>query len=166
MNDDYAKQYKLLQIGLLKILELLTLHREALSAAGYAPERDGFPRTEQLIEAVTTVLENTCLFGDLVLHTPEMSAKILEKRAAGDWRALLAWATGFAEHFYANVIDAKTQEMLNLFDQEINEERRQLDYVNPYRRANQVPKVSNKTTKTKERRKVRKGPQITNRNEL
>lgn len=164
LHTDYAKQYKLLQVGLLKILELLRLNRDALATdSQYDPKRDGFPRTEPLIEAVTTVLENTCLFADLVLHSPDMSAKILQRPAVRDWRALLAWSTELAEHFYATVIDANSQKMLGLFDQEINAERRQPDYVNPYR-VSEKPATSNKTKKAK--RKIPKGPQMTNRNEL
>lgn len=157
LTDDYAKQYKLLKVGLLKILEILDTNRSVLQAAGYQPA-DGFPHTEATVDAFAAIVENTCLFGDLVLHTPEMSAKILAKQ--NGWRAMLTWSMSFARHFEATVFDDNSREMLSLFDQEINAERRRADYVNPYHSANRAS-AAKATAAKKERRKLRKGPQMT-----
>lgn len=127
-----------------------------LQAAGYQPT-DGFPQTEATIDAFAAIVENTCLFGDLVLHTPDISAKILAKQAG--WRAMLDWSMAFERHFETTIFDEKSREMLSLFDQEINEERRRADYVNPYRSANRAS-AAKATAAKKERRKLRKGPQM------
>lgn len=155
LSDDYAKQYKLLKVGLLKILEILDTNRALLVAAEYQPT-DGFPRTETTIDAFAGIVENTCLFADLVLHTPDMSSKILAKQT--DWRAILDWSTAFAQHFHDTILDEKSRELLSLFDQEINVDRRRADYVNPYRSANRADMQA--TTPKKERRKLPKGPQM------
>lgn len=155
-TEDYVKQYKLLQVGLLKILQLLESNRGILTAAGHQLT-DGFPRNESVIEAFAAIIENTCLFGDLVLHVPEMSAKILSKHETR-WRPLLAWSMDFVSNYQA-IVDETTTKMLSLFEQEINIERRNNDYVNPYYKTQMkdediVGKIQ------KKRRKLRKGPQL------
>lgn len=158
--EDYAKQYKLLKVGLLKILEILQTNRAVLAAAQYH-STDGFPRTEDTIDAFALIFENTCLIGDLVLHTPEMSAKILAK-SGSDWRELIGWSTTFVEPFIDTIVDEKSREMLSLFDQEINPERRSADYINPYHSANRksADKGGSSAKAKKQRKTLRKGPQL------
>lgn len=53
--------------------------------------------------------------------------------------------------------------MLDLFIQEINEDQRTRDFVNPYYKGNKIKE----TTKSKKpKKRLKKGPQLTSRNEL
>lgn len=165
MSDDYAKQYKLVKAGLLNILQHIESKRAVLIAADYKAVTDGFPRTEQLIDAVAAILENACLFADLVLHVPDKSGRILAKHK--HWRALIDWALDDVVGPLANlVLDADTREVLSLYDQEVNPEKRTPDYTNPYRDIGINPDY--KPAKPK-RRKLDKKPQLSGgsrRNEL
>lgn len=153
---DYAKQYKLLRVGLLKIVELLETNRGVLAAASFQ-STDGFPRNETIFTAFAAVVENTCLFGDLVFHIPEMAAKILGGKLEARWRPLIGWSMDFvAQH--ETILDVDTKEMLSLFDQEINPERRRPDFVNTNR--DKRAEEATGTRPKKQRRKLRRGPQL------
>lgn len=106
-------------------------------------------------------LENTCLFGDLVLHMPEMSYKVLKKHE--HWLELMNKCLAFTKYFYKTVVDSNTQKLLSLFDQEINPDKRSDDYVNPY-----YERTDSSTLKDakKLRKKIRKGPQLGSKTEL
>lgn len=120
----------------------------------YSP-LDGFPTQERTIDSVVLILENTFLFGDLLLHMPDMSYKILGKRH--DWRSLMNWALNFAAHFETPIFDDGSRKLLSLTDQEINADKRTADYVNPYSEdAKQTAQVKPK----QQRKKIRKGPQL------
>lgn len=108
------------------------------------------------IDAIALTLENTCLFGDLLLHLPELSYKILNKQ--NQWRELINWSLSFATNFYENIIDIQSQKMLSLLEQEINIEKRTADYQNPY--YNLKDKHTQKQTTKKPRKQIRKGPQL------
>lgn len=122
----------------------------------------GFPKTTTLMDAVTLIIENTCLMGDLVLHLPDMSEKILSKDK--EWRETVNWAIRFTSNL-DDIIDPKSLKMLSLFDQEINIEKRTNDYINPYREQLTTTKP---TKRIKEKKKLKRGPQLhsTSRNEF
>ncbi|KAJ6636115.1 Coiled-coil domain-containing protein [Pseudolycoriella hygida] len=161
-TEKYDRKFKLLEIGIQQILQILRENREKLLQEGYTTSA-GFPKTSNLIDGVTLVLENTCLIGDLVLHLPDMSEQILTKDT--QWKETLNWAIQFTLSV-PDVIDAKTSKMLSLFDQEINIEKRTDHYINPYRETKKQP--TEPTKRKKERKKLKKGPQLhsTGRTEL
>lgn len=153
-NDNYEKNYKLLEVGLDKIISVLSENGEILQRDGYSPAM-GFPKVDSTIDAMALTLENTCLFAELLLHLPELSYKILAKHK--QWRPLLNGSLEFARHFYASVVDATSQKLLSIFDQEINEAKRNADYVNPY--YNKLgEKIVAKPKKAKKR--LAKGPKL------
>jgi hypothetical protein len=117
-----------------------------------------FPTQNLLIEALTLILENSCLFGDLVLHFPDQSSKILKE--SKDWKETANWSIKFSSAF-GQILDSKSIEILSLFRQEIDENVRSNDYVNPYRQ----PMTETKGLK-KQKKKLSKGPQLSGRNEL
>ena len=125
-----------------------------MDAKSYIP-LNGFPKTETEIEALALILENVCLFGDLVLHMPEMSYKILAKHKS--WKELINVELYFIQHFYKTIIDGKTQRMLSLLNQEINPEERSDNYINPYHTSDTN---TEQPIKPKKKRKIRKGPQL------
>lgn len=153
-TEKYDRKFKLLEIGINQILTILRENRQKLTEANYKTA-DGFPTTTTLIDALTLIVENTCLIGDLILHMPDMSEKILSKDK--EWKEILNWAVQFIAGV-DGVLDAKTVKMLSLVDQEINIEKRTNDYVNPYRETEQPSVTPKKQSKPK--KKLKKGPQL------
>lgn len=139
---------------------MLTENQQILLLEKYSPAA-GFPKTDVTVDAMALMLENTCLFGDLVLHMPELSYKILKKHE--HWLELMNKCLEFSQHFFKTVVDNNTQKMLSLLDQEINPDKRSDDYVNPY----YENAVSSTTKDSKKLRKTfRKGPQLGSKTEL
>ncbi|XP_037032443.1 coiled-coil domain-containing protein 134-like [Bradysia coprophila] len=150
-TEKYDRKFKLLEIGINQILAILRENRPKLVQENYSTS--GFPKTSNMIDALTLVVENTCLIGDLILHMPDLSDKILSKD--NDWKETLNWAVQFTVGVH-DVVDPKTRKMLSLVDQEINVERRTSDYINPYREIEQ-PSAKKRS---KEKKKLKKGPQL------
>lgn len=133
----------------------------------FDPAVDRYPaHNAKLAVAISVVLENTCLFGEIVLHMPDISYRVLnvlEDRLKMNWKDLINWCLDESRHFNDRIIDKNSQALLSLINQEINPERRTEDYINPYRIGNDVPKTPQK----KKAKTVRKrGPQMISRNEL
>lgn len=119
-------------------------------------EGSALPKNPELVDSLARYLENTCFFGELVLHFPDMSYRIL--KGVEGWRDLLIRALEYTRSF-VNVLDQKSLELLGLLEQEIDEGKRTDSYVNPYReRANDSPK--SKETKKKKKASIKKGPQL------
>lgn len=136
-------------------LQVIRANQLILLKEKYIAEK-GFPKNESTINAFALVLENTCLFGDLLVHMPDMSHLILKPMF--NWKEIINWGLDFAQNFYNQVIDVKTQKMLSIVRQEVNPELRNDDYVNPYSDENLKEPPSAKRDKIK--RKIRKGPQL------
>ncbi|XP_058060376.1 coiled-coil domain-containing protein 134-like isoform X2 [Anopheles bellator] len=115
-----------------------------------------FPKIQELINALAQFLENTCLFGEIVLHFPDMSFRML--KSVSDWRELMTQALTYTKTF-KQALDDKSIELLTLLNQEINEDQRTADYVNPYRDQEQDPS-SDASTKKKSKTKPKKGPSL------
>lgn len=155
-TEKYDRKYKLLEMGINQILTILRENKQKMFEEKYSVSIDGWPTTTTMIDALTLIVENTCLIGDMILHMPDMSEKILSKDKG--WKEILNWAVKFTSSVQ-DVIDAKTAKMLSLVDQEINVERRTNDYINPYREKAQPPTDGTKK-RTKEKKKLKKGPQL------
>lgn len=153
-TEKYDRKFKLLEIGINQILTILRDNRQQVVKEDYSTSR-GFPITATLIDALTLIVENTCLIGDMILHMPDMSEKILSRDK--EWKEILNWAVQFTLSVQ-DVIDAKTVKMLSLVDQEINIEKRTNNYINPYREAEQPSTMP--TKRTKEKKKLKRGPQL------
>lgn len=118
---------------------------------------------QELITALAQFLENTCLFGEIVLHFPDMSYRIL--KSVSDWRELMTQALNYTKAF-EHILDGKSIELLGLLNQEINEDQRTDEYVNPYREVETAETTPTKKKK-KDKAKPKKGPSLTpSRNEL
>lgn len=157
----YEKRYKLIEMAFQKIVNGLRDSKGTLEDVNYVPQSE-FPQDQGIADALAFVLENTCLIGDLILHVPDISYRIL--KGVRDWKPLLNWCINFTRRVDP-VVDELSLKMLELFFQEINEEERTPEYFNPYLEANQkkqgsgnVENEKNKQKKTK--KKLRKGPQL------
>lgn len=148
-------------------LQILEETQNRLLTSQYDPMVSKFPTQDaRLIDAITVTLENTCLFGEIILHNPDISYRVLESRNIGpDWRDLINWCIKFARKFDDRILDAKSQELLWLAEQEINPEKRSENFVNPYRSKadEKADAIKRKKKKTK---KLPKGPQMVTRDEF
>lgn len=114
----------------------------------------GFPKETESVEALGRYLENTCFFGELILHLPDVSNRILKRY---EWQNLLLQALSYSRGF-VDILDQKSLELLGLLEQEIDESKRTDSYVNPYRKK-ASEKKSPKPTK-KKKTSVKRGPQL------
>lgn len=126
---------------------------------------DKFPTQDaRLLDAITVTLENTCLFGELILHNPDISYRALEsRRKDSPWKELINWCIKFTRQFNDRIIDAKSQELLWLTEQEINPEKRTENFMNPYR---STAEDKDGIKKKKKFKKLSKGPQMVTRDEF
>ncbi|XP_058454376.1 coiled-coil domain-containing protein 134-like [Malaya genurostris] len=151
--EDYSKKYDLLNIALTEILRIIAQDGAKLQENDIFNGTD-FPKETQLIEAFSRYVENTCFFGELILHLPDMSYRIL--KATVGWRSQMIDALTYTRSF-VNILDQKSLELLSLLEQEIDESKRSNDYVNPYRESKKQPTANSKKKKSK----AKKGPQLT-----
>lgn len=164
-------QFQSLTLAIL-LLQVLSQTRTTLEASKYDPMTDRFPAEDKsLVESISVTLENTCLFGEMILHHPDMSYLILQRArpgfADGEWRHLLNWCLRFVRHFNGRIIDDNAQMLLSLLYQEINPDKRQSNFVNPYRTAADKRGADTKAnTASKSKKKLKKGPQMSQKTEL
>ncbi|XP_055853955.1 uncharacterized protein LOC129917804 [Episyrphus balteatus] len=163
LQNDYSKNYKMISLALDKIFQVIKQSNQTLNEESYSPIADGFPVEQQIQEAVTLLIEDTCLAADIILHFPEMSQKILKK--VPQWKESINWCLDFVMHF-PHIIDEQIVELIDLVGQEINEDTRRTDFINPYyKKVDTEEEIPTKKTK-REKKKVKKGPQLTSRSDL
>lgn len=154
LEVDYEKQYKMMEICFDKVLKVLDDNQKHILPSFSDPE--GFPATNSSqFEALSSVLESTCLFADVILHLPEMSRTVLKKRP--NWKKTIDWALEFSQSLIY-ITDDVTQKLLVTLDYEINESKRPTSYRNPYYKQ-KLPEITKDKKKTK--KKLKKGPQMT-----
>ncbi|XP_019542923.3 coiled-coil domain-containing protein 134 [Aedes albopictus] len=155
-TDDYSKRYELLKLALKEILKILQEDGDKLRQHSLTAE-SGFPKDTDQVEALARFLENTCFFGELILHLPDISYRIL--KTLDDWRKLAIESLLFTRTF-VNILDQKSLELLGLLEQEIDESKRSDSYVNPYRTGEEASN-SPKTKPTKKKKaNLKKGPKL------
>lgn len=149
-------------------MQVLSQTKKLLESSKYDPLADKFPSEDShLVDAISVTLENTCLFGEMILHLPDMSYMILQRLKSvqspsdGEWRDLINWCHRYSRHFFDRIIDQNSQRLLTLLEQEINPSKRLPNFVNPYR-ASEAVASEGKTGKSssKPRKKLKKGPQM------
>lgn len=147
--------------------QILEQTQSILLTSKYNPLVDKFPPLDvRVFDAVTVTLENTCLFGELILHNPDMSYRVLDSQGEGIfWKDLINWCIKYAHNFNDRIIDAKGQELLRLVEQEINPEKRTDNYTNPYRMVSNAENKDNAKKKRKAK-KTQKGPRMVTRDEF
>lgn len=156
--EKYEKRYKMLEIAYQNILEVIEKSRKIL----IQDVSKEFPTNSTHLEALFTVIENTCLFGDMVLHIPDMSYKILNRYK--NWKYIIDWSLDYTSNDEYEVLDQATNKMLMLFYEEINPDERNPDYINPY--VNAEPPQQPKEPKKKTKKVLRRGPMLNSRHEL
>lgn len=123
-----------------------------------------FPYLAELIfiAALSSILENTALFGDIILHLPDITHRIL--RTQRSWNSTIHWSLNFANRT-RHLLDKSTITMIRLVEQELNITERDPSYFNPYRIVASTDKREDAAKKKKQQQPVKrdkrkKGPQI------
>lgn len=112
------------------------------------------------VTALSSILENTALFGDIILHLPDITHRIL--RTQPGWNSTIHWSLSFVNQT-RHLLNKSTITMFRLVEQELNITERDPGYFNPYRsvvHAGQREKDLAKKKKSAKKEKRKKGPQI------
>ncbi|XP_076295427.1 coiled-coil domain-containing protein 134 [Lasioglossum baleicum] len=141
-----------------KMIDVIESSKSLIEDGDFNPDDRSLPRNVTVQSALSTVLENTALFGDIILHFPEVTQRIL--KAQPKWNTILIWSLKFTNRS-RHLVDEKTIDLINLVTQELNITEREPGYFNPYRRLVEPRKENKGTTKTKKEKRKR-GPQMAN----
>ncbi|XP_076060274.1 coiled-coil domain-containing protein 134-like [Oratosquilla oratoria] len=166
---DYAKQYKMIEVISEKAFQVLEASQIKLRENGYVPGMD-FPVNEDIRDALSQTLENTALLGEILLHMPDKTHRILRKNK--QWKLLFTWGIFFATE--SKFLDSSTYKLMKLVSQELDIAEKDPSYVNPYSEEAQAKSsrehpqdsTSKKETKTKKKKSFRKGPRLSRGGEL
>lgn len=155
----YEKQYAMTLKIAHKVFLVIQDSRAVLEASSYIPGVSPFPTDEPVKSALSSILENCALFGEIVLRFPDISESVL--KTTNNWDVLLQWSIAFSNQVNY-LIGAKTQKLFELVKQELGHVDRDPDYVNPYRKHldNRVENPLPVQTVKKKKKEIKKGPRI------
>ncbi|CAG2226184.1 Coiled-coil domain-containing protein 134 [Mytilus edulis] len=145
--DDNTRKYKLVDVMLQKLFLVLGEAKQNLTQWGFVPGTDPFPENETVREAFSKVVENTAMFGDLVLRLPDVVHGLFDKNT--EWNTLMGWCVWFSVE--SKVFDGGSEKTAQLnsemkffksiliypMSQEINLIPKEDDYINPFTEENQ-----------------------------
>lgn len=109
--------------------------------------------------AISTTLENTAFFGDILLHFPHIVHHILKTQQK--WNSIINWSLNFT-YRTKYLLDLETITKIHLASQELNVIKRKQGYFNPY--STNIQKENSgkiKRSKLIKKEKQKKKPQIT-----
>nr|XP_033322772.1 coiled-coil domain-containing protein 134-like isoform X1 [Megalopta genalis] len=156
--DSYERLYKMIMVLGEKMIDVIESSKLLIEDGDFDPDDRSLPRNVTVQSALTIVLENTALFGDIVLHFPDVTHRILKTQPK--WKMVLNWSLKFT-NCSRHLLDEKTIELIHLVTQELNITKREAGYFNPYRRSVESRMENKGTTKTKKEKRKR-GPQMAN----
>lgn len=152
--ESYEKRYKMLSVLVENVYNVIDANRQFLEKGKFDPNVL-FQENPEVKDALSGILENTALFGDVVLHFPDIMQRILKHQST--WHSLMKWSFSFVSQM-RHLLDKSTFTRLHLAEQELNFIPRNSDYVNPYW-TNPSEDTNKKAASKKEKRK--KEPRIT-----
>ena len=175
----YERKYQMVSTVLTKLFEVQATARGIVENSAYIPgydEDDGpsIPKEAKTLEALSSIIENCALLGDIILRLPEISNKLMKDN--NQWLVATQWCISFTNT--TGLIDDVTMKMFNLVAQELELLPRDPEYYNPYRKAadpfSDVPSIAPKATSTvnklrnagqvekkeKPKKKIQKGPRM------
>lgn len=148
-----VNQYKFVKSMMDEIFKVLEKARNNLTKWGHLPD-DPFPQNEMIRNSVSKILENTALFGDLMLKLPEISHELYDRQNV--WNIMMEWCIHFCQE--SGMFDKLHLKLLDTLNQELELVPQDPKYLNPYRKMN---KESSKEEKPKPKAKQkRKGPKL------
>lgn len=165
---DNTKKYKLVNVMLQKLFAVLNDAKQNLTQWGFVPGVDSFPENETVREAFSKVVENTAMFGDLVLRLPDVVHDLYDRNK--EWNDLIGWSVWFAGE--SKVFEGGNEKLLSLMSQEIGLIPKEENYVNPFSveslqlqemAMNEAAKAAASKVKSKHKKKKKekkRGPQL------
>ncbi|XP_029678086.1 coiled-coil domain-containing protein 134-like [Formica exsecta] len=158
--DNYERLYKMITVLAEKIMEVIASSKNVIEKAGFVPDNSSFPKDTNVKDALSSILENTALFGDIILHLPDITHRILKMQQG--WNLTIHWSLNFTNQM-RHLLNKSTNTMIHLVKQEMNITERDPSYFNPYRSAIHAGYQREDTVKKKKpvkKEKRKKGPQI------
>lgn len=158
-NNPYEKQASVVNMIAKKLFTVIENSRVMLEASDYIPGTSPFPQDENVRDALSNILENVALFGEIVLRFPDMVEKVFKEN--NDYSVLYKWGVAFV-NLNKNLLDSNTITLIDLVSQELNYTDRKANYSNPYRKVSvkqkkEIPEIVVKKKKPKE---IKKGPRF------
>jgi len=167
--ESHEKQQKMIKLLLTKLFTVLTDSKVRLTMFGFMPG-DPFPKSDDVKDALSTVLENVVFAGDMLLRLPDHTHALLRENR--NWRELIEWGVSFCND--TAIFGRKETLLLKAMAQELNLVEADPDYVNPYKQETlqalaaeresemAAMKKPTKSKNVKEKKKTKtKGPRMT-----
>ncbi|CAL1539092.1 unnamed protein product [Lymnaea stagnalis] len=162
MLENNQQRHQLVNIMLKQLFLVLSEAKQNLTNAGYLPG-DPFPVDETVKESMSKVLENTAMFGDLVLFMPDIVHSMYDKEK--EWQVLLAWCYGFSTQ--SGVFEGNFEQILKIMAQEVNIIPKEKNFINPFKSITKLQsmvenlKKQDPKEKTKKpKKKIERGPKL------
>ncbi|KAK9870334.1 hypothetical protein WA026_006419 [Henosepilachna vigintioctopunctata] len=162
--SSYEKQYSMVDLMAERVFSSIQENRARIEASPFIPGVSEFPSDDKIREALSSILENTALFSEIIIRYPDISVAALKTN--NNWDILLQWSIAFCNQM-KYLLDNSTMRLLHLVSQELNHIDRDPNYVNPYKKQKQPPLQEDFKQKTKKKKKkVKKGPRMVTHSEL
>ncbi|BFZ24351.1 hypothetical protein BsWGS_27390 [Bradybaena similaris] len=151
------QRFSLVQVLLKQLFKVLNSARQNLTEAVYFPG-DPFPTNESTRNALSKVLENTALFGDIVLRLPDAVHSVYDREK--EWQQLMAWSYNFCKD--SGVFEGTSEKLLHLMAQEVKIIPKEANYINPFKEAYRLEMESQKQKKVekKPKKRIARGPRL------
>ncbi|XP_076622684.1 coiled-coil domain-containing protein 134 [Colletes latitarsis] len=159
--DNYERLYKMIMILGENMIDTIETSKEMIERADFDLDSKSLPQNFTIQSAISGVLENTLLFGDIVLHFPHVMHRILKKQEK--WNQIIDWSLNFTNRT-RYLLDQESLDIIKLMSQELRITEREPGYINPYRRLTESRDGNKGETKTKRssrKEKRKRGPQMT-----
>ncbi|PIK49699.1 putative coiled-coil domain-containing protein [Apostichopus japonicus] len=101
---EYEKTYQMVDLLITRMRTVVGTSRSTLVQKGFEPGMS-FPTDEETKEALSIIMENAGLFGDMALKLPEITHACLEKKKS-DVANILKWAITYSSDvgFWMNIV--------------------------------------------------------------
>lgn len=157
---DHAQRHQLVKIMIQQLFRVLSEGKVNLTQWGFMPG-DPFPMNTTVRDAMSKVLENVAMFGDLMLRLPDITHEIFDKNK--EWQLILGWGVWFCNE--SKIFQGTSAKLLTLMAQEVNLIPKDEHYVNPFKQENIMKeqmkfKDSKAKSKAKKKKERKKGPRL------
>ncbi|CAL7945392.1 unnamed protein product [Xylocopa violacea] len=159
--ESYERLYKMITILGEKMIDIIEASRVLIEDGGFNPYNRSLPQNITIQSAISTTLENTALFGDILLHLPHITHRILKTKQK--WNPTINWSLNFTYRM-KHLLDNDTFSRIYLASQELNIIKREQKYFNPYWQPVESQRRDKRETKKKKsmkKEKTMRGPQMT-----
>lgn len=148
-----------------QVFAVIQESRALIESSYFIPGISQFPVDKNVRDALSNILENTALFGEIILRFPDISALVLKTN--NNWDILLQWSIAFSNQV-RYLLDKSTIKLLHLVSQELNHIERDPNYTNPYRKVQKMNVLDDakESKKRKKKKEIKKGPRLTSHLEL